>query len=59
MVEQPEVELDTTADSGTLTAETNREIESDQNEQSNQLPQKKYPERNCQPPLRLAAEMKF
>ena len=59
---QPEVELSMTADYGTLTAETNEEIESDDDEQSNQeveLPQKQYPKRNRQPPLRLAAEMKF
>ena len=57
--EQPKVDLDTTADSGTLTAETNGEIGSDYTKPSNQLPQKQHPQRNHQPPLRLAAEMKF
>ena len=54
--EEPEVELDTTC---TLTAKTNGEIESDHDERSNQLPQKQYPQRIRQTPLRLAAEMKF
>ena len=60
--ERPEVELDTTADSGIMTAETNREIECDHDEQSNlevELPRKQYPQRNRQPRLRLAAKMKF
>ena len=52
--EWPEVELGMTADSSTLTAKKNEEIESGNDKQEVKLPQQQYPQRNRQ---WLVAEM--